>query len=127
MKRRTLIAAVVAVFVVSCIYALAKVSDVPDSRPAAAHNPGLSEAIRKGKPIGDGTYKVGRDIAPGTYRTEGPTSESIGYCYWARLADASGKLSAIIANGNAAGPAYVTLKRGEYFETNACHTWTKIK
>jgi hypothetical protein len=40
----------------------------------------------------DGTYKVGREIKPGVYRTRGQT------CYYARLRNLSGDIFAIIDN-----------------------------
>ncbi|MCZ2525383.1 hypothetical protein [Streptomyces sp. HB2AG] len=72
---------------------------------------------------GDGEYLVGKDIAPGTYRTAG--ADSFG-CYWARLKDASGELGAIIANNNLEGPGHVTVNKGEYFETKGCRDWKKV-
>jgi hypothetical protein len=33
----------------------------------------------------DGTYRVGTDIVPGTYRSAGPSPEGASDCYWARL------------------------------------------
>ncbi len=73
---------------------------------------------------GDGQYLVGEDMKPGTYKTAG-TDSSVP-CYWARLKDASGELSGIIANDNITGPARVTLKKGEYFETKRCQPWKRV-
>lgn len=72
---------------------------------------------------GDGEYLVGEDIAPGTYKTAGP-DDDFG-CYWARLKNASGEFDAIIANNNLNGPGRVTLKKGEYFQTQRCQEWVK--
>lgn len=49
-----------------------------------------------------GTYKVGTEIPPGSYKTTGAgvKGDALGGCYWARLKDASGEVSSIIANGN---------------------------
>ncbi|MGC2376421.1 MAG: hypothetical protein WA622_04590, partial [Mycobacterium sp.] len=33
----------------------------------------------------DGTYRVGTDTVPGTYRSAGPSPEGASDCYWARL------------------------------------------
>ncbi|WP_432124047.1 hypothetical protein [Streptomyces sp. C10-9-1] len=71
-----------------------------------------------------GTYLVGEDIAPGTYKTAGDTD---GLCYWARSRDDSGELNSIIANHAAPGPARVTVHTGETFETTGCLEWTKTK
>ena len=68
---------------------------------------------------GDGTFLVGEDIQPGTYRTDGEEG-----CYWARLSDASGELESIIANGNPQGPTTVTISTSDAaFETNGCSGW----
>ncbi|WP_432923535.1 hypothetical protein ACQPZZ_26830 [Microbispora sp. CA-135349] len=72
---------------------------------------------------GDGQYLVGEDIKPGTYKTAGTDGGFA--CYWARLRNATGEFSAIIANDNITGPARVTLKKGEYFETKRCQPWKR--
>jgi hypothetical protein len=70
--------------------------------------------------FGDGTYRVGRDVPAGTYRTRGGDG-----CYWERLKSFSGSFGAILANENAEGPALVTLKRTDKgFTTNGCGRWT---
>jgi hypothetical protein len=69
----------------------------------------------------DGTYRVGKDIRPGTYRSHGGSG-----CYWARLRSFSGSLNAILANENESGPAIVTIKRTDRgFETQGCGNWTR--
>ncbi|MFF6982457.1 hypothetical protein ACFZAV_33395 [Streptomyces sp. NPDC008343] len=73
---------------------------------------------------GDGTYVVGKDIRPGTYRTEGPEDTAIPNCYWARLSGTSGEFNEIIANGNTAGPTTVTISASDKaFQTTGCKTW----
>jgi hypothetical protein len=68
----------------------------------------------------DGTYRVGKDIASGTYRARGGDG-----CYWARLRSFSGDLHAIIANELPIGPALVTIgSKDKGFETHSCGTWT---
>jgi hypothetical protein len=73
---------------------------------------------------GDGQYLVGEDIKPGTYKTAGTDGGFA--CYWARLRNATGEFSAIIANDNITGPARVTVKQGEYFETKRCQPWKRV-
>ena len=71
--------------------------------------------------FGDGTFQVGSDVQPGTYRTR----ESSSGCYYARLGGFSGEFEDILANGNATGPAIVTIEPTEAgFESNGCGTWT---
>lgn len=70
---------------------------------------------------GSGTYRVGTDIQPGTYAAAGSDM-----CYWARLSDLSGELSAIITNHIGSGPQVVTIRESDAaFETTQCGTWTK--
>jgi hypothetical protein len=70
----------------------------------------------------DGTYQVGTDIQPGTYRTR---EGSVG-CYYERLSDFSGETNDIIANNNADAPAVVTIKPTDAgFTSMGCGTWTK--
>lgn len=76
--------------------------------------------------ISDGTYIVGQDIQPGTYRTAGPASELVDNCYWARLKGTSGELGEIIANQNLAGPGVVTIAPSDgAFETMGCKPWVR--
>lgn len=68
--------------------------------------------------VSEGTYEVGVDVAPGKYKTTGGKS-----CYWARLRDTAAR--DIIGNGIGDGPAVVTVRAGELFETARCAPWTK--
>jgi len=69
----------------------------------------------------DGTWEIGVDIPPGTYRTVFPTDG----CYWARLSGFSGELSDIIANNYGSGYQVVTLgKNDTAFESSDCDDWT---
>ncbi|MER5909271.1 hypothetical protein ABT124_01910 [Streptomyces sp. NPDC001982] len=82
----------------------------------------------KGSPAssmdGDGgMFKVGTDIAPGTYKSAGNADDS---CYWERTKDAEHGLDSIIANNNVTGTAVVTLRPGDaYFKTTGCGDWKK--
>jgi hypothetical protein len=71
--------------------------------------------------IGEGTFRVGVDIEPGTYTALGTSRD----CYWKRLSNFTG-VNDIIANHLAPGPATVTiLPTDAGFVTNSCGTWTK--
>ncbi|MFF9771668.1 hypothetical protein ACF1GT_34710 [Streptomyces sp. NPDC014636] len=71
-----------------------------------------------------GMYKVGTDIAPGTYRSAGNADDS---CYWERTKDAAQGLNSIIANDNVTGAAVVTISPSDgYFKTNDCGDWKKV-
>ena len=81
-----------------------------------------TEAEEEPSGIGDGTHRVGNDIAPGTYRSDGDET-----CYWARLAGFSGELDDVRANGNNA-PEIVTIARGDAgFETRGCGSWVPVR
>ncbi|GAA1399230.1 hypothetical protein GCM10009639_38660 [Kitasatospora putterlickiae] len=76
---------------------------------------------------GSGTFLVGTDIRPGTYRTAGPGGRSGGMCYWERARSADGDLDSVIANENLMGQGVVTIKKSDVvFKTQGCQSWTKI-
>ncbi|MGH8909038.1 MAG: hypothetical protein ACRD0K_21730 [Egibacteraceae bacterium] len=69
---------------------------------------------------GPGTYEVGADIQPGTWRS--PQS-----CYWARLSGLSGEFGDIIANGgNEGGPAVVQIAESDAAFQTSCGGWTTV-
>jgi hypothetical protein len=85
----------------------------PDVGPAAAVDT-----------FGDGTWIVGEDIQPGSYRTTVP-EDSIG-CYWARLGNLTGDLDSILANDNIepGSRVNVTIDVGDAgFTANRCGNW----
>jgi len=72
--------------------------------------------------FGDGTYQVGADIQPGTYRTR----EGSPNCYWERLKNFSGGINGILANGGTSAPGIVTIEPTDVgFHSEGCGTWTK--
>ncbi len=75
----------------------------------------------------DGTYVVGTDIAPGTYKTDGPVPD-MNICIWYRLSDLTGdRMDSSIARGQEPGQAFVTIEPGDAaFYTNWCQPWQKI-
>lgn len=69
----------------------------------------------------DGTYVVGTDVKPGTYKAT-PSGE----CYWARLRSTADE-SDIIANHLAPGPTTVTISSSDgAFLAQRCGHWTKV-
>lgn len=60
------------------------------------------DTIAKSTIPGDGTFEVGTDIEPGTYR-----AEAMPGCYWARLSSLD--TSDIIDNNNADGPVVLEI------------------
>jgi hypothetical protein len=72
---------------------------------------------------GDGSYLVGADFLPGTYRSSGNT----GSCYWQRARSADGTLDSIIANDISTGQVVVTVNATDIvFGTTGCAGWTRI-
>lgn len=70
----------------------------------------------------DGTFEVGKDIQPGTYRTRVASPN----CYYARLKGFGGTTDDIVANDNTDTPAIVTISATDKgFQSNNCGTWTK--
>jgi hypothetical protein len=73
---------------------------------------------------GDGTYLVGRDIRPGTYRTTGNTG---GRCHWERAEDASGKAGSLLAHATVTGTGYVTVDATDkLFTSSRCGDWEAV-
>lgn len=74
---------------------------------------------------GDGTFLVGEDIEPGTYRTAGP--DGFG-CYWERLGDLSGGIGSIVDNGIAQGSTVVKIASSDAaFRTQGCASWELVE
>jgi hypothetical protein len=71
--------------------------------------------------IGEGTYQVGVDMVPGTYRTVVP-ADSLN-CYWQITSDANGDDIQSNNNVSAGAPAIVSVGGG-FFENEGCGTWT---
>ncbi len=70
--------------------------------------------------FGSGMQLVGRDIAPGTYRSVGG-----GFCYWERLRGFGGTVREILANGLGEGPWIVTVSATDKgFDSSRCGMWT---
>ncbi len=74
------------------------------------------------QPFGAGTYIVGVDVAPGTWRAAGATPA----CYWQRTAGFSHEFADVLANevGNTA-PVVTIGPTDKGFASTACGTWTR--
>lgn len=91
-----------------------------DPLPAETVTVTAAPAGPSGSITSDGTFLVGADIKPGTYKTAGGQM-----CYWARLSDLSG--SGIIDNGVGAGQQVVTVAASDKaFETRGCGEWRRV-
>lgn len=81
----------------------------------------LSRVTASMTKFGQGTLIVRTDITPGTYR-----SSKGGSCYWARLSNFGGTLSAIIAN-HFGSAGIVTIRASDKgFQSSRCGTWSRI-
>jgi hypothetical protein len=70
--------------------------------------------------FGDGEFRVGTDIAAGTYRATGGDD-----CYWARLSGFGGTLADIIANGIGVPQPIVTIEASDLgFTSSRCVSWS---
>jgi hypothetical protein len=89
--------------------------------PTATHGPTATPTPNYPH-FGDGTFQVGKDIQPGTYRTR----QGSDGCYYARLKGFGGGIEDIIANDNTNAPAVVTIAASDKgFLSQNCGTWTQ--
>jgi hypothetical protein len=73
--------------------------------------------------FGDGTFIIGEDIQPGTYRASSPSRG----CYYARLSGFGGSVDDILANANTDYPTVVTIQPTDKgFKSDGCGTWTAV-
>ncbi len=90
-------------------------SPSPAPTPTPTPAPGLG--------FGDGTWIVGAEVSPGTWRN----SDSSGGCYWARLRGFSGELDDIIVNNFSDSIQTVTINPTDAgFSSERCGTWSQI-
>lgn len=85
---------------------------------ATAKVPGAPTSITK-----DGTYRVGTQIAPGTYVAQAVDQYG---CYWERRTDAGESITKVIGNSFNLGQRIVTISATDpYFYTEGCGTWKR--
>lgn len=97
-----------------------RITPVP-AKATATHGPTATPTPSYAH-FGDGTFQVGKEIQPGTYRTRTGSSG----CYYARLKGFGGSVDDIIANNNTDAPAVVTIAASDKgFQSQDCGTWTK--
>src|SRR5574343_499154 len=76
--------------------------------------------------FGDGTWRVGSEITPGTYRALGDGSTM--QCSWERLSGFSGLMKDTIALGYEPAPVVVTIEPTDAgFKSKHCGRWTKVQ
>jgi hypothetical protein len=101
----------------------------PEPPTPAAPDPNAPAAPPPAAPAGalptgidhDGTFVVGKDIAPGTYASAGPVGN--GTCYWKRIGD--DQANPIIDNAMTKKPQTVAIEpTDKAFKTSGCQPWT---
>jgi hypothetical protein len=96
-------------------------SSASSETTAPNHTPSTPPSART---ISDGTWVVGKEVKPGTYRAPDAGSD----CYWERVKDFRGGLNSIIANDNGIGdgaPLLITIEKTDKgFTTQDCGDWT---
>jgi hypothetical protein len=107
----------------------------PTTTIAAEPTTSVAAPVAAAGSFGDGTWLVGTDIQPGTYRADGMVADgnSADWCYWGRLSDLTGGSEAddngIIDNHLGTDPGQVVveiLPTDVAFETNDCGIWTPV-
>jgi hypothetical protein len=94
-----------------------------ESRRCGTWTQDLSAITSSTTSFEDGTYFVGTDIAPGTYRSSGSSG-----CYYVRLSGFNGSFENIIANQNTDAPAVVAIDPTDAgFQSKRCGTWTRVE
>jgi hypothetical protein len=79
--------------------------------------------------IAEGTWLVGEDVAPGTYRPTVPVvlSDSFAACFWLTFDGATVAKEAIDDVGMVyGGLPTVTIERGQTFDSMGCGTWAAV-
>lgn len=83
----------------------------------------LSQVTDSTTSFGDGTFIVGVDVSPGTYKNSG--ADSLG-CYWERRSGFSGEFEELIANENVETTTVVTISENDKaFVSSGCGIWAK--
>ncbi|WP_142120321.1 hypothetical protein [Arthrobacter sp. SLBN-122] len=81
-----------------------------------------AEKTKAANTIREGTWTVGRDVEPGTYRT---TSDVSGSCYWGIYRTGSNGSDIVDNDIVTGGRPSVTLSAGQDFKSSRCGSWVK--
>jgi hypothetical protein len=100
---------------------------IPAPVTTGASTPASVEATAKASGIKNGQWLVGTDVPAGRYQSAGPDGDYM--CYWQLTTTPNAQPGdpAFLTNDSPSGHAYVTLKKGEYFTTSHCGTWTPVQ
>ena len=81
-----------------------------------------AEKTKAANTVGDGTWTVGTDIAPGTYRAAAAVGST---CYWGIYRSGSNGSDIIENDIPGGGRPVVTLSAGQDFNSTRCGDWVK--
>lgn len=81
-----------------------------------------AEKTKAANTVGDGTWVVGTDFEPGTYRATQPVGSS---CYWGIYRSGSNGSDILDNDLPGGGHPTVTLAEGQDFKSSRCGTWEK--
>ena len=85
----------------------------------------LSQVTQSKTSFGAGTFIVGTDVTPGTYKSDGAGAGS-DQCFWSRLSGFSGPLDETTQNFVEPNPATVVIRDTDKgFQSQSCGTWTR--
>jgi hypothetical protein len=101
------------------VRATATVTKGPDAQPT---KPTVTQPAQAGT-IQEGTWTVGEDIEPGTYKT---TQAVNAQCYWSITRTGTNGADIIENEIVSGGYPRVTLNTGQDFKTEDCGTWAKV-
>lgn len=82
----------------------------------------VAEKQKAANTVREGTWTVGVDIEPGTYRTEAEVASS---CYWGIYRTGSNGADIVDNDIVSGGRPMVNLSAGQDFKTSRCGTWLK--
>jgi hypothetical protein len=102
----------------------------PDSPPAFPARVDSSNGAKPGIPpssFDDGTWAVGSEITPGTYRSPGPLDDNIGICMWQRLSGTGGTFPEVIASDISQGRSTITVQATDAaVKFSGCKDFVKV-
>lgn len=114
------------VFVVAGLWIVARLDTAADRSPTPT--PASAPAVSAASGIGSGTWIVGTDMQPGTYRSSGP-NDTVGYCMWSRHSVITGDpFEGIVASdGTKSGQMVVTIApTDKMFITKGCAPFERV-
>jgi hypothetical protein len=91
--------------------------------PTAGASPRRTSARPRAKRVaGDGVYRVGKDMEPGTWQSKGNNR-----CHWERLRGTKSGEPLMVGYGNPFGDAIVTIRStDDTFKSTNCNDWSRI-